>query len=170
MQHTLPQAELLIYGQGPEKPELQALAQQLGVTEHVRLMGYSANLLRDFARAELAVLPSLREGFGNVAVEALAADTPLVASRCLGPDAILQGGRHDVLVPPGDAAALAQAMLQVLRNPPTAAQLENTRQATRPYEAANAALAFEDFARGLVSPVGRPTEDARGRTTAVSRK
>ncbi|WP_264212624.1 glycosyltransferase [Leisingera thetidis] len=165
VQKTLPQTELLIYGTGPEAPALEALAQQLGIAGRVRLMGYSADLLRDFARAELAVLPSLREGFGNVAVETLAAGTPLVATRCLGPEAILQGGKLGTLVPPGDAEALAHAMTKALQTPPDSRQLAMGRAAAAKYQVTFAALAFDSFASGLLSPV-ESAQTAAGRKAA----
>ncbi|MFY0311273.1 glycosyltransferase [Leisingera sp. D0M16] len=152
VQKALPQTELLIYGTGPERAALEALVQQLGLGGKVRLMGYSADLLRDFARAELAVLPSRREGFGNVAVEAMAAGTPLVASRCLGPQAILQDGTLGELVPPGDVQALAQTMIRSLQTPPDERRLALARAAADAYRVTVAAQAFDNFASGLLAP------------------
>ncbi|WP_052249039.1 glycosyltransferase [Leisingera sp. ANG-Vp] len=159
-----PQAELLIYGSGPERAALEQLALRLGAAERVRLMGYSGNLLHDFARAELAVLPSLREGFGNVAVEALAAGTPLIASRCLGPEAILQGGRHGVLVEPGNVQMLAAAIRRALSRPVDPQFLEEARKAADPYLAATAVRAFENLASGLLVPAAAAPEPGRSAT------
>lgn len=145
-------AELLIYGSGPGQAALEAQAQALGIADRVHLMGYSKDLLRDFARAELAVLPSLREGFGNVAVEALAAGTPLVASRCLGPEAILQGGKLGILVPPGDAPALAAAITGALAQPKDARVLKEAQVAARHYLAQAAVQCFDSFASGMLAP------------------
>ncbi|MEW2912758.1 glycosyltransferase [Leisingera sp. JC11] len=160
-----PETELLIYGTGPQRRALEALALDLGVADHVRLMGYSPDLLRDFARAELAVLPSLREGFGNVAVEALAAGTPLVASRCLGPEAILQGGKLGKLVPPGDRNTLAAAILSVLQSPPDTEMLAQGKMAAGTYQVESAVGAFDSFASGLL-PSDAPAHTPRGRKAA----
>ncbi|MBY6140861.1 glycosyltransferase [Leisingera daeponensis] len=160
-----PGTRLLIYGTGPQRSALEALARSLGLSDHVRLMGYSPDLLREFARAELAVLPSLREGFGNVAVEALAAGTPLIASRCPGPEAILQGGKLGVLVPPGDANALAGAILEALRSPPEQNLLACGQEAAAAYLEERAALAFDRFASGLLS-ADSPPHSTAGRKAA----
>ncbi|WP_052269499.1 glycosyltransferase [Leisingera sp. ANG-M6] len=162
VRRATPGAKLLIYGTGPQHPSLKTLAQDLGVADHVHLMGYSSDLLRDFARAELAVLPSLREGFGNVAVEALAAGTPLVASRCLGPEAILQGGKLGVLVPPGDADALAAAILKGMQSRPDAEILARGQEAAIKYKIPSAVAAFDKFASGILRADGAvPLQPAR---------
>lgn len=150
VQKLYPHTELLIYGQGPDHTSLLQLAQELGIGQRVSLMGYSNTLLRDFATAQLAVLPSRREGFGNVAVEAMAAGTPLIASSCPGPQAILQAGRLGTLVPPGDVDALAQAMATSLRQPPLLSQLERAREAVTPYVHEQAVRAFDALATELV--------------------
>ena len=164
-----PQAELLIYGSGPEKPALAQLARSLGIADRVHLMGYSSDLLRDFARAELAVLPSLREGFGNVAVEALAAGTPLIASRCLGPEAILQGGKLGLLVPPGNVPELASAIKDALGGPGDARLREDARAAMHPYRIKTAVQAFETLASGLLAPSGSVAPDVGSSAAARSR-
>ena len=76
------------------------------------------------ARADLFVLSSRYEGFGNVLVEALACGCPIVATNCVGgPADILEGGRFGRLVPVGDIGAMAQAILEALEAPVDAAAL-----------------------------------------------
>lgn len=104
-------AELAILGEGPLRGELEHLCDMLGIAEHVRLPGFSDDVAQWMARADLFVLSSAWEGFGNVIVEAMACGTPIVATDCpSGPAEILEDGKWGRLVPVGDAAALAAAM------------------------------------------------------------
>lgn len=111
-------ARLRILGEGPLRAELEALAASLGVADAVSWEGFQADPTRYMAAADLFVLSSAYEGFGNVIVEAMAAGAPVVATDCpYGPGEILEGGRHGVLVPPGDPGALADALQRVLGDP-----------------------------------------------------
>jgi glycosyltransferase involved in cell wall biosynthesis len=108
-------ARLRILGEGPLRDELGALAEVLGVADAVTFEGFRPDPSAYMAAADVFVLSSEYEGFGNVIVEAMAAGAPVVATDCpYGPGEILEGGRHGVLVPPGDPEALAGALLRVL--------------------------------------------------------
>ncbi|MBW3617027.1 MAG: glycosyltransferase [Proteobacteria bacterium] len=112
-------ARLLILGEGALRSQLELEAQRLGVTERVRFPGFRKNPFPFFQRADLFVLSSRWEGFGNVIVEALACGTPVVSTDCMsGPAEILQHGRYGALVPVGDSPALARAMVKALRTEP----------------------------------------------------
>jgi glycosyltransferase involved in cell wall biosynthesis len=107
---TLP-ARLLVYGEGEERARLEALVRRLGVGADVALAGYTENPYAAMANADMFVLSSRREGLPTVLLEALLLGTPVVATDCpSGPREILEGGRLGRLVPPGDPAALAEAM------------------------------------------------------------
>lgn len=118
------EARLCILGEGEERARLEALVARHGLGDRVSLPGYVADTAPWYAAADLFVLASDHEGFGNVIVEALAQGTPVVSTDCpVGPREILDGGRHGRLVPPGDAGALAQAMRESLRAPHDAGAL-----------------------------------------------
>jgi glycosyltransferase involved in cell wall biosynthesis len=123
-------AQLLILGEGPDRSDLEALVAHLKLEQDVELPGFVDNPYAFMARAQLFVLSSAWEGFGNVLAEAMACGCPVVSTDCeSGPAEILEGGRHGPLVPVGNADALAEAMLQVLGAPPPSAQLEQRAEA-----------------------------------------
>jgi len=81
----------------------------------VRFLGFCPNPYAYMARADLFVLSSLWEGFGNVLVEAMASGTAVISSDCpYGPAEIIEDGVSGCLVAPGDATALATKIEQVL--------------------------------------------------------
>lgn len=112
------EARLVILGEGGERPRLEALAREWGLETVVDLPGFVDNPYAYMARAGVFALSSVREGFGNVLVEALAAGVPVVATDCTGgPGEILDRGRYGRLVPVGDPEALAAALGEALDHP-----------------------------------------------------
>lgn len=108
-------ARLLILGEGDDRYALEKQISQLGLTGKVLLPGFVVNPLVYLRQADLFVLSSDYEGFGNVLVEALHAGTPIVSTDCpSGPREILEDGKYGTLVPVGDAEALAQAIYESL--------------------------------------------------------
>jgi glycosyltransferase involved in cell wall biosynthesis len=106
---------LLLVGRGPLKSALTRKSQALHLEEHVRFVGtVPHDALPDWYRAvDLTVLPSWSEGLPNVLLESMATRVPFVASRVGGIPEIATDG-IDLLVPPGDPAALADAIVQQL--------------------------------------------------------
>ena len=104
---------------GARQATLADLAAELGVASDVDLLGYRANPLPYMARASVFGLSSTFEGFGNVLIEALACGTPIVSTDCpSGPAEILDHGRFGRMVPVGDDAAFAGAVIATLDDPP----------------------------------------------------
>lgn len=113
-----PKARLMLLGQGTNEAALRTLAVELGVAERVVFAGFHVDPSPFYATADLFALSSDHEGFGNVIVEALSFGLPVVSTDCpSGPAEILQGGRFGLLVPVGDAPALAGAMEAALEAP-----------------------------------------------------
>lgn len=111
-------ARLMLLGQGRNESALWALASDLGIVDRVIFAGFHPNPAHFYSTADLFVLSSDHEGFGNVLVEALSFGLPVVSTDCpSGPAEILQGGRFGRLVPIGDASALARAMNTALAAP-----------------------------------------------------
>lgn len=111
-------ARLMLLGKGKNEAALRVLAAGLGIADRVIFAGFHPDPAPFYATADLFVLSSDYEGFGNVIVEALSFGLPVVSTDCpSGPAEILQGGRFGRLVPVGDAPALARAMEDVLAAP-----------------------------------------------------
>lgn len=111
-------AKLTILGEGGLRTELEALAQQLGLHGRVAMPGFVIDVYSWYRTADLFVLSSRWEGFGNVIVEALECGVPVVSTDCpSGPAEILENGRIGRLVPIQDPAALAASIVEALRNP-----------------------------------------------------
>jgi glycosyltransferase involved in cell wall biosynthesis len=111
-------ARLALVGDGPLRVALEETATALGVRDDVAFLGFRTNPYPFIKRAAALVLASHYEGFGNVLVEALALGTSVVSTDCPhGPAEILEHGRFGLLVPVGDAEAMASAMWQVLNDP-----------------------------------------------------
>ena len=112
-------ARLVILGEGPERNALAGLARELGLAGRVALPGFVANPFAWMARARVFAVSSIYEGLSMVLVEAMACGTPVVSTDCpYGPREVLEDGKWGPLVPVGDPAALAAAILETLRDPP----------------------------------------------------
>jgi glycosyltransferase involved in cell wall biosynthesis len=112
-----PAARLVIAGDGPLLDRLQSAAKELGVADRVVFPGYVSDPWPLYAAADLFVLPSREESFGNVLVEALHAGLPIVSTRTTGAAEVLDGGRLGRLVERDDPDALAAAIERALALP-----------------------------------------------------
>lgn len=111
-------ARLMILGEGPDRPQLEALVNELQLTDSVQLPGFVNDPVSYMARSGVFALSSVREGLPTVLIEALASGVPVVSTDCeSGPREILQGGRLGRLVPVGDSEALAEGIVSALTDP-----------------------------------------------------
>jgi glycosyltransferase involved in cell wall biosynthesis len=112
-------ATLVLAGEGPSRPELERLASQLGVAQHVQFLGDLAH--EDVPAAlqamDIFAMPSTWEGFGVSAVEASAMELPVVASNIHGIPDVVVDGETGLLVPPREPQALANALERLAGNP-----------------------------------------------------
>lgn len=109
-----PSTRLMLLGQGPQEERLRALARELGIADGVLFAGFQREAHAFVAAFDVAVTPSIEEGFGLVALEAQALGVPVVASRVGGLPDIVLDERTGLLVEPADAAALAAAIARLL--------------------------------------------------------
>jgi glycosyltransferase involved in cell wall biosynthesis len=114
-----PEYQLHLIGDGPQKKELADLARALGLEARIRFLGSlpPAEVARRMRRATVFVLPSLEEGQGVAALEALASGTPCVASRVGGIPEMLANGSGE-LAEPGDVSSLERAILATIDDLP----------------------------------------------------
>ena len=114
------EGEFVICGDGWQLQALKRMARRLGVEQRVSFRGWlgAEDLAEELAQASVVVVPSLwPEPFGLVGIEALAAGRPVVASATGGIPDWLEDGVNGLLVPPGDAPALARALDELLADP-----------------------------------------------------
>lgn len=106
-------AELVIVGQGEDKDDLLALIDSLSLNENVSLVGFHEDVSCWYQSADVFVLSSRWEGFGNVIVEALEYGVPVVSTDCpSGPSEIINNKKYGELVPVGNPLAIASAIIK----------------------------------------------------------
>jgi glycosyltransferase involved in cell wall biosynthesis len=115
---AVPEASLVVVGDGPEREDLSRIIASSGLVERVSMKGA---LPRDAAiewlrAADAAILPSKFENFPHAAVEALAAGTPVIATSVGGVPEIVETGVTGLLVPPGDSRAFGAAMASLVED------------------------------------------------------
>lgn len=115
---STPAPLLVILGAGPLAARIREWAVEFGVEDRVLLAGFQKNPFNWLRAADVFVLSSFYEGFGNVLVEAMALGVPVIASDCpWGPAEIVQHGRNGLIFPAGDAASLARSLKRCLDDP-----------------------------------------------------
>lgn len=121
----LPEARLVVAGEGDDRPRLAARAADLGLARRVTFTGFvsEATLLELYRRAAAFVMPSLGEGFGLVYLEAMRAGKPCVAARGSAAEEVVADGETGVLVPQDDPGALAEALRMLLASPDRARRM-----------------------------------------------
>lgn len=112
------EAKLIIIGDGPLRDNILQIAAEMNIAQQdVILVGFQINPFPYVAKADIFVLSSHFEGFGNVIVEAMILGIPVIASDCpFGPGEIIQDTQNGFLVPVGDSATMAHKILILLKN------------------------------------------------------
>jgi glycosyltransferase involved in cell wall biosynthesis len=145
---------VLLAGAGPFEAAYRDEVRQLGCEEMVRFLGFRRDITDLMCAADLVVVPSVAEAFGLVLAEALYLGRTVVATRVGGIPEIVDDGLDGILVPPGDSAALADAIARLLEHPEERNRLAGAGRRkveqrfsfeamTRAYEAL-----YEELARG----------------------
>jgi glycosyltransferase involved in cell wall biosynthesis/SAM-dependent methyltransferase len=160
---TVSDARLVIVGDGPLRDEAVAVAEELGLSDAVTLLGSRRDAARWYGAFDVFAMASLWEGLPRTATEAMAAGVPVVATTVDGLSELITHDVDGLLVPPRDAAALADAITVLLQDRERASRLA-TRATHRVAEFDVRAMAADTVAtyRSLVST------PSRARTSVVS--
>ncbi len=164
-----PGLRLTVIGDGPDRRALERLAAEAGVGDVVEFVGYrsQSDVARTLATVDALVLPSFAEGLPVVLMEAMAARLPVIATRIAGVPELVRSGEHGLLVPPGDPAALAQALLDLTGDQAKARRMGEagrevvTREFNSATEAAWLAILILAAQSGAPRPGVRPGDQSR---------
>jgi glycosyltransferase involved in cell wall biosynthesis len=107
----------LFAGEGRLEADLKEYAKAAGIEQNVRFLGYRRDIPDLLGLMDMVIMPSLRESFGIAALEAMAMKVPVVASRIGGLEEVVEHEKTGLLVAPGDAAALAEAIRTLAEKP-----------------------------------------------------
>jgi glycosyltransferase involved in cell wall biosynthesis len=143
---AVPGARFLVIGDGERRAELERMVEQLGLSERTRFLGWRRDMRVVYADLDVVALSSLNEGSPVAIIEAMAAGRPVVASDVGGVSEVVTDGQSGLLVPRRDVAALATAVIDLLRDPAGAAKLG---------AAARAAVYPKYASSRLVEDIGR---------------
>jgi N-acetyl-alpha-D-glucosaminyl L-malate synthase BshA len=116
-------ARLLFVGKGPDRLAAEVLVERLGLSEHVEFLGavlYADEVLRS---ADLLLSTSEKESFGLTIAEAMACEVPVVATKVGGVPEVVEDGVCGRLVPLGSIEAMAEAAIEILKNPERAREM-----------------------------------------------
>ena len=148
-----PDLKVVVAGDGFERPDLIALAERLGITRDVTFLGWVPNseLPQYYRAAALSVIPSLEEGFGIPAAEAMGCETAVVASDAGGLPEVVEHGVTGLIVPRGDSNALAAAIGDLLADPARRARMGQAgrERALRLFDWDRSAEQFEQIYAGI---------------------
>jgi glycosyltransferase involved in cell wall biosynthesis len=149
---------LEIYGEGSERPVLEAKVERCGCVGRIKLPGICRQIGESYADAGLFVLPSRFEGYPNALVEALAAGCPVIATNCPGASSqILEGGLYGMLVEPESVDALSVALDEMLSSDTLRADFAS--RATKAVAALDTPIVGSQWLDVLTSVVGQATDN-----------
>jgi glycosyltransferase involved in cell wall biosynthesis len=117
VENSMPGVHWILVGDGEQWQELEARCQSLGLQAQIHFPGWREDIPEILSACDIFVLPSLSEHFGRVVIEAMAMGKPVVVTDAGGVPEIVADGLCGLLVQPGQAAPLAEALLSLLRDP-----------------------------------------------------
>lgn len=112
----VPQAQLLIIGEGREEPKLKDLSAKLGIEKNVFFLPSAYNTAEALEAMDLFVMPSLKEGLGLGLMEAMASGLAVIGSEVGGIKSLIKDGYNGLLVEPKDSSVLSSAILKLLKD------------------------------------------------------
>jgi glycosyltransferase involved in cell wall biosynthesis len=104
-------------GDGPDRRQVEQQAHELGIARHCLFVGYQRDIAPYYGFFDVFLLPSANEGTPVVAIESLAAERPVIATRVGGVPDVVDDGVDGFLVPPGDVDAIVDRLEELARDP-----------------------------------------------------
>jgi len=156
----IPQARLVIVGEGYLYPELARLVERLGLSDSVVFTGFLMDVAEIIATFDVAVLPSFFEGMGRVLLEAMAMERPVVASAVGGIPDLVADGVNGFLVPPGEVKKLKEAIVKLLEDKKLARRFgkQGRKRITEQFSAKRMVQSIDRVYRELLSMKGMQLE------------
>ncbi|MFI0821843.1 glycosyltransferase family 4 protein [Streptomyces sp. NPDC021098] len=164
-----PDWHLRIYGRGPQAPALRRQIDELGLAGHITMMGAHSPIETEWAKGAIAAVTSREESFGMTIVEAMHCGVPVVATDCPhGPGEIITDGHDGLLVPVGDADAIAKGLLTLIEDDALRRSMgEAARISAQRYAPARMAAAYEELFAELFARRGQSPRTAARPAAAV---
>jgi len=164
----IPQARFVIVGDGPGRRALEARAMAEGVGHRTMFTGIRSDVEAIMHAIDLLVHPNLRPASGFPVLEAMAAGTPVVAASAGDLPELIDDGVTGILVPPGDAPALAQACGALLRDPDRSRRMSEAarRRVAESHSLEGMVAALAGIYRALMEPAAAVAEGRAGRRSA----
>ncbi len=145
-------ARLLMVGDGPERPKAEWLTHTNGVAQDVVFVGKQNDMSQFLAVSDILLLPSELESFGLVALEAMACEVPVIATRVGGIPEVVRSGLDGFLYDVGDVNSMAAGCLSVLQSPRLREEMGKTarERATREFCSSKIVLQYEELYRRVI--------------------
>ena len=160
LKREIPEAVLVIAGEGYLRDKLSDLVDRLGLKGSVLFTGFQMDVRRIIATFDVAVLPSFFEGMGRVLLEAMAMGKPVVASSVGGIPDLVHHGKTGFLVTPGSVSELKSGLLTLIRNKALAKEMgeEGRMRISEEFSAGRMAQSIEKLYRELLQTKGISAE------------
>ena len=155
-----PDVKVLIVGDGILRDALEEEARQLGIADNVIFTGERRDVPRLYKLMDVKVISSIYEGTTLTVFEAMATGTPVVATTVDGVEEVIEDGATGMLVPPKDAASIAEVVTDLLTNPDRARLLsERAEQAVKQYDVRTSMRRIENLYETVLSENGESSAE-----------
>lgn len=153
LKDNYPHLRFEVAGDGEQRTELQRMIDELGLADSFQLLGSVSDVPAFLARQDIAVLPSHSEGMSNALLEYMAAQRAVIATNVGANARLIEHEKQGLIIPPGDDAALANAVEWLVKHPSRADELAAAarRKVESDYSRETMVRRFEVFYRQLVS-------------------
>ena len=121
--NQLPKAKFLLVGDGPDKKDLEEMANEMGIGKHVLFPGFIDNIPEIYSFTDIAILSSWSEGLPQSLLQAMAAGVPVIATNVGGVPEVVVHEESGILIEAGDHAALAEGIIRIINHPDLAVRM-----------------------------------------------